>query len=96
MNEFEFLILVRWINLKPVIQSEVCQKDKNKCHILTHIYGIPYHLYCSPPSLTTVLFLCSCFQAVDGFWRKLVYYFLNKLRFIQLKLSPHAEHSFTA
>lgn len=95
MIEFEFLILVRWINLKPVIQSEVDQKDKNKCHILTHIHGIPYHSYCRPPCLTTILFLCPCFQAVDGFWRKPVYYFLNKL-FIQLKLSPHAEHSFTA
>ena len=40
MNEFEFLILVRWINLKPVIQSEVGQKDKNKCHILMHTYRI--------------------------------------------------------
>ena len=38
MIEFEFLILVRWINLKPVIQSEVDQKDKNKCHILMHVY----------------------------------------------------------
>ena len=39
-NEFEFLILVRWINLKPVIQSEVGQKNKNKHHRLMHIYGI--------------------------------------------------------
>ena len=33
-------VLVRWMNLKPVIQSEVSQKEKNKYHVLTHIYGI--------------------------------------------------------
>ena len=38
-NKFE-LILVRWMKLEPVIQSEVSQKNKNKYHILTHIYGI--------------------------------------------------------
>ena len=30
---------VRWMNLEPVIQSEVSQKEKNKCSIL-YIYGI--------------------------------------------------------
>ena len=38
-NEFES-VLVRWINLEPIIQSEVSQKEKNKYCILTHIYGI--------------------------------------------------------
>ena len=28
------------MNLEPIIQSEVSQKDKNKYHILTHIYGL--------------------------------------------------------
>ena len=28
------------MNLEPIIQSEVSQKEKNKYHILTHIYGI--------------------------------------------------------
>ena len=32
--------LARWMNLKPVIQSDVGQKEKNKYCILTHIYGI--------------------------------------------------------
>ena len=31
---------MRWMNLEPIIQSEVSQKEKDKCHILTHIYGI--------------------------------------------------------
>ena len=31
---------MRWMNLEPIIQSEVSQKEKNKCHSLTHIYGI--------------------------------------------------------
>ena len=38
-NAFES-VLVRWMNLEPVIQSEVTQKEKNKNHILNHIYGI--------------------------------------------------------
>ena len=38
-NAFE-LVLMRWINLEPIIQSEVSQQKKNKYHILMHIYGI--------------------------------------------------------
>ena len=38
-NEIE-LFLVRWMDLESVIQSEVSQKEKNKYHMLTHIYGI--------------------------------------------------------
>ena len=29
-----------WIDLEIIIQSEVSQKEKNKYHMLTHIYGI--------------------------------------------------------
>ena len=35
-NEFE-TVLVRHMNLMPVIQSKVNQKEKNKYNILTHI-----------------------------------------------------------
>ena len=38
-NETELLV-VRWMDLESVIQSEVSQKEKNKYHMLTHIYGI--------------------------------------------------------
>ena len=38
-NRFE-LVLMRWMNLEPTIQSEVNLKEKDKYHILTHIYGI--------------------------------------------------------
>ena len=38
-NETE-LFVVRWMDLETVIQSEVSQKEKNKYHMLTHIYGI--------------------------------------------------------
>ena len=34
------LFVVRWMDLESVIQSEVSQKEKNKYHILTHIYEI--------------------------------------------------------
>ena len=38
-NAFES-VLMRWMNLEPIIQSEVSQKEKDKYHILTRIYGI--------------------------------------------------------
>ena len=38
-NTFES-VLMRWMNLEPIIQSEVSQKKKDKYHILMHIYGI--------------------------------------------------------
>ena len=31
---------MRWMNLEPIIQSEVSQKEKDKYHIRSHIYGI--------------------------------------------------------
>ena len=34
------LSVVRQMDLKSVIQSEISQKEKNKNHVLTHIYGI--------------------------------------------------------
>ena len=37
-NTFES-VLMRWMNLEPIIQSKVSQKEKDK-YILTHIYGI--------------------------------------------------------
>ena len=38
-NAFES-VLMRWMNLEPTIQSEVSQKEKDKCHILMHIQRI--------------------------------------------------------
>ena len=38
-NETE-LFVVRWMELESVIQSEGSQKEKNKYHMLVHIYGI--------------------------------------------------------
>ena len=32
-------VLVKWMNLESVIESEVSQKEKNKYHISMHIYG---------------------------------------------------------
>ena len=31
-------VLMRWMNLEPIIQSEISQKEKDKYHILMHIY----------------------------------------------------------
>ena len=33
-------VLMRWMKLEPIMQSEVSQKEKHQYSILTHIYGI--------------------------------------------------------
>ena len=38
-NTFES-VLMRWMNLEPITQSEVSQKEKDKYHILMHKYRI--------------------------------------------------------
>ena len=38
-NTFESAVM-RWMNLEPIIQSEIGQKEKDKYHIVMHIYGI--------------------------------------------------------
>ena len=38
-NTFES-VLMRWMKLEPIIQSEASQKEKHQYSILTHIYGI--------------------------------------------------------
>ena len=38
-NTFES-VLMRWMNLEPIIQSEMSEKEKGKYRILTHIYTI--------------------------------------------------------
>ena len=38
-NTFES-VLMRWMNLEPITQNEVSQKEKDKYHILKHICGI--------------------------------------------------------
>ena len=38
-NAFES-VLMRWMNLESIIQSEVGQREKNRFCILTHVYGI--------------------------------------------------------
>ena len=38
-NIFES-VLMSWMKLEPILQSEVSQKEKHQYSILTHIYGI--------------------------------------------------------
>ena len=38
-NTFES-VLMRWMKLEPIMQSEVSQKEKDQYSILTHMYGI--------------------------------------------------------
>ena len=33
-------VLMRWMNLEPIIQSEASQKEKNKYNILTYIQNL--------------------------------------------------------
>ena len=39
MNTFES-VLMRWMKLEPIIQSEVSQKEKHQYSVLTRICGI--------------------------------------------------------
>ena len=39
MKAFES-VLMRWLNLEPITQSEVIQQEKDKYCILMHIYRI--------------------------------------------------------
>ena len=38
-NEMD-LFVVRWVDIESAVQSEVSQKEKNKYHMLAHMYGI--------------------------------------------------------
>ena len=38
-SEFES-VLMRWMKLETIVQSEVSQKEKHQYRILMHIYGI--------------------------------------------------------
>ena len=38
-NEFQS-VLVGWMSLEPVIQTDISQKEKNKYRIITHVCGI--------------------------------------------------------
>ena len=38
-NGFES-VLLRWMNLEPIIQRKLNQKEKDRYHILMHLYGI--------------------------------------------------------
>ena len=38
-NAFES-VLMMWMKLEPIMQSEVSQKEKHQYSILTHIHGI--------------------------------------------------------
>ena len=38
-NKFES-VLVRWMNLEPVIQSEVSQKEENKSYTNAYIWNL--------------------------------------------------------
>ena len=54
MNKFEW-VLVRWMKLEPVLQSEVSHKEKNKYRILIHIYEILRVLWTARRSSQSIL-----------------------------------------
>ena len=39
-NTYIESVLMRWMKLEPIIQCEVCQKEKHQYSILMHMYGI--------------------------------------------------------
>ena len=38
-NRFES-VLMRWMKLEPITQSEVSEKEKHQYSVLMHIYGV--------------------------------------------------------
>ena len=54
-NTFES-VLMRWMKLEPIIQSEVSQKEKHQYSIqsIFHIYGIPYSIYMEFRKMVTI------------------------------------------
>ena len=38
-------VLMRWMNLEPVTQTEVSQRGKNKYHISTYAYVMSMHVH---------------------------------------------------
>ena len=49
----ELSVLMRWMKLEPIIQSEVSQKEKHQYSILMHIYpGLRSPAVAWPPSLS--------------------------------------------
>ena len=66
-NTFES-VLIRWMKLEPIIQSEVSQKEKHQYSILTHIYMefrkmVTITLYAAAKSLHSCSTLC---DPIDG------------------------------
>ena len=61
-NTFES-VLMRWMKLEPIIQSEVSQKEKHQYSILTHIYGISKDGSDDPVSVSKKTQMC-----IADFW----------------------------
>ena len=54
-NTFE-PVLMRWVKLEPIIQSEVSQKEKDKYHTLMHIWAsLVAQLVKNPPAMQETL-----------------------------------------
>ena len=51
-NAFES-IQMRWMNLEPIVRSEVSQKEKDKYSILMHMYGL---FLCNRKMVLMILF----------------------------------------
>ena len=80
-------VLMRWMKLEPIIQSEVSQKEKHQYSILMHIYGIYKYGNDNPICKTakktqmywTVFWTLWERVRVEWFWRmalKHVYYYM--------------------
>ena len=66
-NTFE-LVLMRWMKLEPIIQSEVSQKEKHQYSIVTHIYGIQKDGNDNPICETEKRH--RCIEQSSGLWEK--------------------------
>ena len=62
------LFAMRWMDLESVIQSDICQKEKNKYCKLTHIYGIKKKKSEEPRNSTGIRYRCREWTGERGEW----------------------------
>ena len=62
-NAFES-VLMRWMNLEPITQSEVSQKEKDEYHILMHISPLFSSSILGTYQLGEFIFQCHTFLPI--------------------------------
>ena len=70
---------MRWMKLEPVLQSEASHKEKNKYHILKHIYEILRVLWTARRSNQSILKEINPEYSLEGLMRRLTRQYFGHL-----------------